>query len=116
LHAYVGGHESSNAAIFASSEAVVLDMKNLNSIEFTRDDEGLLVTVGAGVVFRELVEAVKNQRGALPVGTGPGVGVVGYIVNGGLSGYFTRRLGLLGQRVVKATMVTAAGEMNSLLP
>ncbi|MDB4413075.1 FAD-binding protein [Pirellulaceae bacterium] len=109
-----GGHESSNAAIFASSEAVVLDMKNLNSIEFTRDDEGLLVTVGAGVVFRELVEAVKNQRGALPVGTGPGVGVVGYIVNGGLSGYFTRRLGLLGQRVVKATMVTAAGEIRVL--
>jgi FAD/FMN-containing dehydrogenase len=111
-----GGHESSNAAMFASSEAIVLDLVHLKSIEFQRDDESMLVTVGAGVVFRELVEAVKGRQGALPVGTGPGVGVVGYIVNGGLSGYFSRRLGLLGQRVVKLTIVTAAGDLRSLTP
>jgi cytokinin dehydrogenase len=111
-----GGHESSNAAMFASSDAIVLDLLHLKSIEFHRDDEGLLVTVGAGVVFRELVEAVKGCQGALPVGTGPGVGVVGYIVNGGLSGYFSRRLGLLGQRVVSLTMVSAAGEVRVLTP
>ena len=40
----------------------MLDMKHLNAIEFTRDDEGLLVTAGAGVVVRELVEAVKRYR------------------------------------------------------
>jgi FAD/FMN-containing dehydrogenase len=67
-------------------------------------------------VFRELVEAVKERKGALPVGTGPGVGVVGYVVNGGLSGYFSRRLGLLGQRVTKLTVVTAAGEIRVLTP
>ena len=111
-----GGHESSNAAMFASSDAIVLDLVHLKSIEFHRDDEGLLVTVGAGVVFRELVEAVKSRQGSLPVGTGPGVGVVGYIVNGGLSGYFSRRLGLLGQRVVSLTMVSAAGEIRVLTP
>ena len=111
-----GGHESSNAAMFASSDAIVLDLVHLKSIEFHRDDEGLLVTVGAGVVFRELVEAVKGRQGALPVGTGPGVGVVGYIVNGGLSGYFSRRLGLLGQRVVRLTMVSAAGDLRVLTP
>jgi FAD/FMN-containing dehydrogenase len=111
-----GGHESSNAAMFASSDAIVLDLVHLKSIEFHHDDEGLLVTVGAGVVFRELVEAVKGRQGALPVGTGPGVGVVGYIVNGGLSGYFSRRLGLLGQRVVRLTMVSAAGDLRVLTP
>ena len=111
-----GGHESSNAALFASSEAIVLDLMHLKSIEFGQGDESMLVTVGAGVVFRELVEAVKGRRGALPVGTGPGVGVVGYIVNGGLSGYFSRRLGLLGQRVVKMTVVSAAGEILTLTP
>ena len=111
-----GGHESSNASMFASSDAILLDLVHLKSIEFQRDGEGMLVTVGAGVVFRELVEAVKGRQGALPVGTGPGVGVVGYIVNGGLSGYFSRRLGLLGQRVVKLTMVSAAGEIRSLTP
>ena len=111
-----GGHETSNAALFASSEAIVLDLVHLKGIEFHQADGETLVTVGAGVVFRELVEAVRDRQGALPVGTGPGVGVVGYIVNGGLSGYFSRRLGLLGQRVVKMTMVTAAGDIRVLAP
>ena len=73
-----GGHESSNAALFASRGAVVFDLARLKAIDFHRDSEGLLVTVGAGVVFRELVEALRDQQGALPVGTGPGVGVVGW--------------------------------------
>ena len=111
-----GGHESSNAAAVSSDGAVILDMAHLKSIEFHDEGGRSLVTVGGGVVFRELVEAVKERKGALPVGTGPGVGVVGYVVNGGLSGYFSRRLGLLGQRVTKLTVVTAAGEIRVLTP
>jgi len=111
-----GGHESSNAAVVAAPDAVVLDLARLKTIEFSTDDAGTLVTVGAGVVFRELVEAVTARGGALPVGTGPDVGVVGYVVNGGLSGYFSRRLGLLGQRVERLTLVTAAGDVRVLGP
>jgi len=111
-----GGHESSNAATVASPAAVVIDMAHLKSVEFREEGGETLVTVGGGVVFRELVEAVRSRKGALPVGTGPGVGVVGYVVNGGLSGYFSRRLGLLGQRVVRMTIVTAAGEIRVLGP
>ena len=111
-----GGHESSNAAAVSSDGAVILDMAHLKAIEFHKENGRSLVTVGGGVVFRELVEAVKGRKGALPVGTGPGVGVVGYVVNGGLSGYFSRRLGLLGQRVTRLTVVTAAGEIRVLTP
>ena len=111
-----GGHESSNAAMFASSEAIVLDLAHLKGIVFHQEGERSLVTVEAGVVFRELVEALKQQNAALPLGTGPEVGVVGYIVNGGLSGYFSRRLGLLGQRVLLLTMVTAEGDLRVLTP
>jgi FAD/FMN-containing dehydrogenase len=111
-----GGHESSNASTIAAKDAIVLDLAHLTSIEFHQDGEQALVTVGAGVVFRELVDAVRDRHGALPVGTGPGVGVVGYVVNGGLSGYFSRRLGLLGQRVTRLTMVTAAGDILVLTP
>jgi len=111
-----GGHESANLAVVAESDAVVLDLARLKAIEFSQDATGTLVKVGAGVVFRELVEAVKARKGALPVGTGPGVGVVGYVVNGGLSGYFSRRLGLLGQRVASLTVVTAAGDVRVLAP
>ena len=109
-----GGHESSNAAMVASGEAVILDLIRFKSIEFHNPGDEPLVTVGSGVVFRELVEAVKEHGGALPVGTGPGVGVAGYVTNGGLSSYFSRRLGLLGQRVVRMTVVTAAGEIRVL--
>ncbi len=109
-----GGHGSSGSALVAAPDAVVLDLVHLKEITFHEDADGPLVTVGAGVVFRELVEALREQRGALPVGTGPGVGVVGYVVNGGLSGYFSRRLGLLGQRVERMTVVTAAGEVRVL--
>jgi FAD/FMN-containing dehydrogenase len=109
-----GGHESSNAAMVANNDAVILDLIRLKSIEFHKAGGESLVTVGSGVVFRELVEAVKAHGGALPVGTGPGVGVAGYVMNGGLSSYFSRRLGLLGQRVVQMTVVTAAGEIRML--
>lgn len=109
-----GGHESSNVAAFASPDAIVLDLIHLKSINF--DDAAMEVTVGAGVVFQELVESVKDHHGALPVGTGPTVGVVGFLVNGGLSGYFTRRMGMLGQLVTKMTIVTPAGEIRTLTP
>ena len=33
-----GGHESSNASMFASSEAILLDLVHLKSIEFHRDN------------------------------------------------------------------------------
>ncbi|MCP4892789.1 MAG: FAD-dependent oxidoreductase, partial [Actinomycetales bacterium] len=111
-----GGHEASGTALIAARDAVILDLGSLKSIEFETADEGTLVTVGSGVVFRELVEAVKGEGGALPVGTGPGVGVAGYALNGGLSSYFSRRLGLLGQRAVKMTVVTADGEIRVLTP
>jgi len=111
-----GGHESSNAAAVAGDAAVILDLARLKSIDFHEEGGRRLVTVGGGVVFRELVEAVRARKGALPVGTGPDVGVVGYLVNGGLSGYFSRRLGLLGQRVTRMTVVTAAGEIRVLTP
>jgi FAD/FMN-containing dehydrogenase len=111
-----GGHESSNAAAVAGDAAVILDLARLKSIDFHEEGGRRLVTVGGGVVFRELVEALREHKAALPVGTGPGVGVVGYLVNGGLSGYFSRRLGLLGQRVTKLTVVTAAGEIRVVTP
>ena len=111
-----GGHEASGIALVADGSAEVLDFIELKSINFEKNGDETLVTVGSGVVFRELVEALRAQGGALPVGTGPGVGVVGYTINGGLSSYFSRRLGLLGQRVVKMTVVTADGEINVLTP
>lgn len=111
-----GGHESSGAALVADHGAVVFDLVELKGIAFEESGGERRVTVGSGVVFRELVEAVREQGGALPVATGPGVGVVGYALNGGLSSYFSRRLGLLGQRAVRMTVVMADGTLRTLTP
>ena len=111
-----GGHESSGVALIADHGAVIFDLVELNGIAFEESGGERFVTVGSGVVFRELVEAVHQQDGALPVGTGPGVGVIGYTLNGGLSGYFSRRLGLLGQRAVRMTVVMADGTLRTLKP
>lgn len=91
----------------ANPDAVVLDMSKMKNITLDGND----LTIQGGVVFEELVEFVRDHRGALPVGTGPTVGVLGYVLNGGLSGYFSRRLGLLGQRVTKFSIVLADGSL-----
>jgi FAD/FMN-containing dehydrogenase len=125
-----GGHSSSNVAtwpIFVndvhnegndemqqSHRPIILDMKHMSSMSVNR--ETLEVTVGGGVLFRQLAETISEAKCALPIGTGPTVGVSGYVVNGGISGYFGRRLGMLGQRVTKLEMVLANGDVKTLVP
>jgi hypothetical protein len=107
-----GGHQSSNVALCAAEGAMVLDLVHMDSCVVS----GMHVTVEPGVLFRALVQAVSEAHGALPVGTGPDVGVFGYVLNGGLSGYFSKRLGLLGQRVVELECVTANGDILQISP
>lgn len=103
---------------------IILDMQRMKRITTatttttttatTTTSKTKTVTVEAGVVFRELAPVVRDCHGALPIGTGPDVGVIGYTINGGLSGYFSRRLGLLAQRVTQFTMVDADGHIHTL--
>jgi hypothetical protein len=122
-----GGHSSSNVATWACfSEAagkddscqddntIILDMKNMASV--TVDKKIMEVTVGGGSTFRQLAQVCADAGGALPIGTGDTVGVCGYTMNGGLSGYFGKRLGMLGQRVVHMEIVIADGTVKNLTP
>lgn len=113
-----GGHSSSNVATWPSLDdnmrqrALILDMKHMSSM--TVNNETREVTVGGGVLFRQLAETCAGAKCALPIGTGPTVGVAGYVLNGGISGYFGRRLGMLGQRVTKLEIVMANGDIRTL--
>jgi hypothetical protein len=125
-----GGHSSSNVAAWAyygvsgsagegggggqDDNTFILDMKNMASV--TVDKEVMEVTVGGGSIFRQLAEVCADAGGALPIGTGDTVGVCGYTMNGGLSGYFGKRLGMLGQRVVHMEIVLADGTVKNLTP
>jgi hypothetical protein len=110
-----GGHSSSNTSTVACHDAIVIDLQHLND-EISINKETMQITVGGGTTFRPLAEAVAEAGGALPIGTGDTVGVAGYLVNGGISGYFGRRLGMLGNRVVELTLVTADGAIQTLGP
>ena len=85
-----GGHNAGNAATRAGAGALVLDLEGMNSVSV--DEAVNEVTVGGGAKMRPLVEAVAAAGRSLPVGTGATIGVAGYVLNGGLSGYFGRRL------------------------
>ena len=96
-----GGHSSSNVATWpihndsSKEEVIILDMKEMSSISV--DKQTKRVTVGGGVLLRNLAETCKEEKCALPIGTGDTVGVCGYVLNSGISGYFGKRLGMLGQ-------------------
>tara|TARA_B110001450_G_C17448412_1_gene410973 strand:- start:67 stop:672 length:606 start_codon:yes stop_codon:yes gene_type:complete len=95
-----GGHSSSNVAAWpihndSKEDVIILDMKEMASISV--DKQTKQVTVAGGVLSRKLAETCKEEKGALPVGTGDTVGVCGYVLNSGISGYFGKRLGMLGQ-------------------
>ena len=118
-----GGHASSNVATWPvvldknniqDRRTVILDMQHMSSISVNRESRE--VTVGGGVMFRQLAEKCSEEQCALPIGTGPTVGVSGYVLNGGISGYFGRRLGMLGQRVTKLEIVLADGTVKTLVP
>uniref|UniRef100_A0A6U7SWV0 FAD-binding PCMH-type domain-containing protein n=1 Tax=Eutreptiella gymnastica TaxID=73025 RepID=A0A6U7SWV0_9EUGL len=128
-----GGHSSSNVAAWAyvseaaaaaaedggqdgdnTSTTIILDMKNMSSV--TVDKEASEVTVGGGSIVRQLAKVCAEAGCALPIGTGDTIGVCGFTMNGGLSGSFGKRLGMIGQRVVKIEIVLANGTVKNLTP
>lgn len=124
-----GGHSASNVATWpyyyhdeqhqqqfqqSQSSIIILDMKEMNSISINNNKQSNEVTIGGGVLFKQLAEVCANEGTALPIGTGDTVGVCGYVLNGGISGYFGKRLGMLGQRVKQLEIVLANGDIKTL--
>ena len=117
-----GGHCASNVATwpflssseYQQSTTIIIDMKDMSSISVNKETNE--VTVGGGSLFKDLAEICKQEGTALPIGTGDTVGVCGYTLNGGISGYFGKRLGMLGQRVTALQIVLASGQVKVLTP
>jgi FAD/FMN-containing dehydrogenase len=119
-----GGCEASNAPflqVMAGADdeneismdaKIIMDLKNMKGVSVNADE--MLVTVSAGVTIEEVVKDLKTANLALPLGTGQPVGIMGFLVNGGMSGYFSRRLGLLSQRVLSLTVVDCKGNVSKL--
>lgn len=74
------------------------------------DAADLFARVGAGTKWRPVVDAAAESGLAGLHGSSPTVGVVGYILGGGLS-FYSRQHGLACNRVRSIEVVTADGEL-----
>ncbi len=78
-------------------------------VEVAVDVERRVARVGAGVIWRDVLDATGESGLAALAGSSPDVGVVGYSLGGGL-GWLGRRYGLCCNSVTAVELVTADGE------
>jgi FAD/FMN-containing dehydrogenase len=75
------------------------------------DPAGLRARVSAGAEWEDVVEAAAQHGLAAMHGSSPNVGVVGYLLGGGLS-FYARRHGLASDHVLAVELVTADGVLR----
>ena len=100
-----GGH--SNAGQSASEGGLVLDVRDLTSIDL--DVGGRTVWAGAGLTAMDLTNATTAHGLAVGFGDTGSVGISGLTLGGGI-GYLVRKHGLTIDSLLAAEIVTADGE------
>lgn len=90
-------------------DGLLLNTRRIRPIEIDADRRR--ARVGAGVIWRDVVEAAAPYGLAGLHGSSTTVGVVGYTLGGGF-GWLGRRFGLAAHSVVAAEIVTADGAVR----
>lgn len=93
------------------SDVVLVKTERMNRVEV--DPGGETATVGAGVIWRDLLNAAGEHGLAGLAGSSPDVGVVGFSLGGGL-GWLGRRYGFACNRLRAVELVTADGELRKV--
>lgn len=91
------------------TDTILLRTAGLGGVQI--DPVRRLARVGAGVKWREVVDAAARHGLVAMHGSSPTVGVVGYHLGGGLS-WLARREGLAANHVQAFEVVTATGEQR----
>ena len=91
------------------SDALLLRTELTAAVEV--DPVARIARVPAGAVWEDVVAAVAPHGLSVMHGSSPDVGVVGYLVGGGLS-FYSRHHGLASNHVVAVEVVTADGELR----
>ncbi|MFC9665050.1 FAD-binding oxidoreductase [Nocardia sp. NPDC127606] len=97
----------------AADGGVLITTGRMDNI--TIDPRARTARIGAGVRAGALVEAAARYGLAPLNGSSPSVGVVGYVLGGGL-GLLAREFGYAADHVRRIELVTADGRMRSLGP
>jgi hypothetical protein len=77
------------------------------------DVEGRRATVHAGTRWGAVAQATTPHGLVAPHGSSPTVGVIGYLLGGGIS-YYGRRLGVASNSVVSMRLLTADGSVREV--
>ncbi len=101
-----GGHNA--GPIDWSRETLLLKTERMRGVEI--DVEGRRARVEAGVLAQAVAEAAGAHGLCYLAGTSPDVGVVGYVLGGGLS-WMARRYGFAANSVLAVELVTADGRL-----
>jgi FAD/FMN-containing dehydrogenase len=104
-----GGH--SGAGHSATDEGIVLDLRDLNSIDI--DPTARTVSAGGGVAALEVTRATTEHGLAVGFGDTGSVGIGGITTGGGI-GYLGRKHGLTIDSLLSAEVVTADGEIHQV--
>jgi FAD/FMN-containing dehydrogenase len=104
LHVRSGGHSYLGAS---SGSGLVIDLRALDQLDVDRTSG--TATLGAGIALVDAYVGLAAQGVAIPAGSCPTVGLSGLTLGGGI-GVVAREYGLSCDRLVGATVVTAAGE------
>ncbi|MGW5441294.1 FAD-binding oxidoreductase [Nocardia asteroides] len=97
----------------AADRGVLITTRRMDAV--TVDAEARTARVGAGVRAGALVEAAARHGLAPLTGSSPSVGVVGYVLGGGV-GLLAREFGYAADHVRAIDLVTADGRMRTLTP
>ncbi|WP_029896404.1 FAD-binding oxidoreductase [Nocardia brasiliensis] len=92
---------------------VLISTRRMNILEV--DVETCTARLGAGVRAGELVEAAAAHGLAPLIGSSPSVGVVGYLLGGGI-GLLAREFGYAAEHVEALELVTADGRVRRVQP
>lgn len=102
-----GGHSFEG---FSSNEGgMVINLSLLKSKEWNETE----ITVGPGLILKELYDETLPKGRILPAGSCGTVGVGGLTLGGGY-GFFSRKYGLTCDHLIKATLVDGNGEIHEL--
>lgn len=87
---------------------LIIDMRDINSISISADKK--TVTVGGGVITKDLIQALEKEDLVTPTGNAWIVGLVGWATLGGY-GPLTNRFGMGFENIVDAQIVNGQGEV-----
>jgi FAD/FMN-containing dehydrogenase len=108
LRARSGGH--SYAGYSTLSGGMVLDLRNMRSIQVDTHDR--TVTVGTGAQLIDVYSALAAHGLTIPAGSCPSVGIAGHALGGGM-GLAGRQFGLTTDNLLSAQIVTADGRLRT---